>query len=509
MSPRQRVTAFACAFVTLLSGTVEPARAQEHPAVFLHGLKSSPDAWLAESERLAHRSQIVPHRPALDWRASYSAQAAGLSSLSSLPSSRTLAIGHSNGGVVAREWSRNRSLVGVLTVGTPHNGAPLVSRFGEWSAFAASTKPYVDLVSYAFSRPSNTSFIMYSISSLLSWSLGYATSIVVDLAGTLAIDWRLPVMTEMRPGSAYLSALNSPTNLAREATAAPQRAGIVTIAHNYFWAGPMRPVIPEAADQIATALYGTIAGLDFWATWLLVHAPQGDPEVIQQVQALFSLSAHLASIDPTYCAVVSSVGSNQCVPHDGVVPHTSQRYPNALNVVLGMDGSWAPVHTRQTQQTDDVVYSVLTEVFRVPQRTSTPTPSPVPPPSESPEEPADDPADDSARPDLMLPGDMLRPGDSVRSYNGRFELVYQGDGNLVLYENGAAQWASGTHGRSAGFVIMQHDGNFVIYDANDVPIWTSQGTFGHDGAWLIVQDDGNVVIYSSDGVPLWATNTAR
>ena len=109
----------------------------------------------------------------------------------------------------------------------------------------------------------------------------------------------------------------------------------------------------------------------------------------------------------------------------------------------------------------------------------------------------------------MLPGDVLRPGEWIRSNDGRFELVYQGDGNLVLDQQGTAIWASGTHGRAPGLVVMQHDGNFVMYDANNVPIWTSDGSYGHAGAWLIVQDDGNVVIYSEGGTALWNTGTAR
>jgi hypothetical protein len=109
----------------------------------------------------------------------------------------------------------------------------------------------------------------------------------------------------------------------------------------------------------------------------------------------------------------------------------------------------------------------------------------------------------------MLPGDALRPDDRLRSGDGRFEFVYQGDGNLVLYQHGAAIWASGTHGTPPGLLVMQHDGNLVMYDAHDVPIWSSEGSFGNPGAWLIVQDDGNVVIYAETGQPLWDTGTAR
>jgi len=492
-----------------------PVQAQEHPAVFLHGLKSSPDTWHPASERLMQRTLIAPHRPSLDWHESYQRQAGQLvasPALAALPSHRTVAIGHSNGGVVAREWSRSRALSGIVTVGTPHAGAPLVSRFTEWASFASSTSSYVAMVLQAFNRPSGTSWVLHNVHAPLTWATGYAQSAIVEVASTMAIDYRLPVMNDMRPGSAYLTSLNSQSNLTREATAVPRRAGIVSVAHNYYWAGPMRAAAPEAADAIATALYGTIAGLDFWAVWILANSDHGDSAAIQQAQSLFSLSAHLASIDPIFCAMVSSVTVHQCVPNDGLVPHTSQRYPNALNIVLGTDGSWGPAHTRLTQQTDDTLYRTLVEVMQVPVRSQLPEPPPTatPPPTSPPGSPTPDPGGGGAgRTDLMLPGDVLHPGEGIRSNDGRFDLVYQGDGNLVLYQHGTAIWASSTHGHTPGSVVMQHDGNFVMYDVHHVPIWSSDGSYGHAGAWLIVQDDGNVVIYSEAGVPLWHTGTSR
>ena len=110
----------------------------------------------------------------------------------------------------------------------------------------------------------------------------------------------------------------------------------------------------------------------------------------------------------------------------------------------------------------------------------------------------------------MLIGDILRAGDRVTSQDGRYVLIYQGDGNLVLYGNGTSLWHTGTHGTSPGYVMLQHDGNFVLYDASQRPLWSTGGaTIGHSDAWLIVQNDGNVVIYSGGGVPLWDTGTAR
>jgi len=54
--------------------------------------------------------------------------------------------------------------------------------------------------------------------------------------------------------------------------------------------------------------------------------------------------------------------------------------------------------------------------------------------------------------------------------------------------------------------IMQADGNFVLYNFDGKPLWSSK-TNGQNNAFLTMQDDGNVVIYKPD-VPVWATNTS-
>jgi hypothetical protein len=101
----------------------------------------------------------------------------------------------------------------------------------------------------------------------------------------------------------------------------------------------------------------------------------------------------------------------------------------------------------------------------------------------------------------------LTTNQSLVSCNNEYTLIMQGDGNLVLYQNGTALWASNTAGSAADEAIMQGDGNFVLYTSSGTPLWAS-GTAGNAGAYLDVQNDGNVVIYSSSGSALWSTGTA-
>jgi len=106
--------------------------------------------------------------------------------------------------------------------------------------------------------------------------------------------------------------------------------------------------------------------------------------------------------------------------------------------------------------------------------------------------------------DRLLPGGRLTPGQSITSANGRFRLLFQTDGNLVLYDDveRSAPWSTISVGITPGQVLMQPDGNLVVYDAAGRDHW-STATPGNAGAYLVVQNDGNVVIYRTDGSSAW------
>ena len=105
----------------------------------------------------------------------------------------------------------------------------------------------------------------------------------------------------------------------------------------------------------------------------------------------------------------------------------------------------------------------------------------------------------------MPAGSGLARGASVAACGGCFSLVMQGDGNLVMYQNGGtAIWNTQTGGTDGYTASMQSDGNLVLYSAQGCPMWYS-ATGGHSGATLAVQDDGNLVIYDANGSVLWAS----
>jgi len=74
-----------------------------------------------------------------------------------------------------------------------------------------------------------------------------------------------------------------------------------------------------------------------------------------------------------------------------------------------------------------------------------------------------------------------------------YYLTLQGDGNVVLYNSGQVPlWATNTFGRPATHLYFQPDGNLVLYNGSQ-PLWASN-TDGRGGV-LVIQNDGNVVIY--------------
>ena len=74
----------------------------------------------------------------------------------------------------------------------------------------------------------------------------------------------------------------------------------------------------------------------------------------------------------------------------------------------------------------------------------------------------------------LLTNQFLQKEDYLLSGDGRHQLIMQDDGNLVLYRlsDHKALWASNTAGKAVSKAIMQQDGNFVIYGFPGA-IWAS------------------------------------
>ncbi len=116
------------------------------------------------------------------------------------------------------------------------------------------------------------------------------------------------------------------------------------------------------------------------------------------------------------------------------------------------------------------------------------------------------PKEDMPKGDTLVAPASLKPGEYLRSANGKYSLIYQKDGNLVLYRNAddKALWSSGTYDTPAYECAMQDDGNFVVYTAPGNAVWSSE-TYGSErkNSKVILHDDGNLAIYDQNKNCFW------
>ena len=94
----------------------------------------------------------------------------------------------------------------------------------------------------------------------------------------------------------------------------------------------------------------------------------------------------------------------------------------------------------------------------------------------------------------------------LRSANGNYKLIYQGDGNLCLYNKANAPiWATMTNGKPSTQFELRADGNLVIFN-DRTPIWAANCA-DKGGSYVVLQDDGNLCVYTQDNKPIWASMT--
>lgn len=107
-------------------------------------------------------------------------------------------------------------------------------------------------------------------------------------------------------------------------------------------------------------------------------------------------------------------------------------------------------------------------------------------------------------------GETLKPGNSLWSPDGSVEFKVQVDGKIAVYWGGQCRWQSSVNQRNdLTGLVMQEDGNLVLYVTGGVAIWqanTADKTAGKTHM-LAVQNDGNVVVYQ--GTSLFTTKTTK
>lgn len=109
----------------------------------------------------------------------------------------------------------------------------------------------------------------------------------------------------------------------------------------------------------------------------------------------------------------------------------------------------------------------------------------------------------------------MKEGEVLMSENKKYRAVLE-EGNLIIYSNACCNtekrdkviWSSGTanKGQAPRRLIMQADGNLVIYDNLNKPVWASNTDKKGEGPFMVaITNKGELVLSDNKKVILWST----
>ncbi len=124
---------------------------------------------------------------------------------------------------------------------------------------------------------------------------------------------------------------------------------------------------------------------------------------------------------------------------------------------------------------------------------------------------------------IILAGETLKASDTklhIVSANGKYILNMQAkDGNLCVYhyannKQGRFVWGSMKYGFKNARLVMQNDGNLVVYDGKNKPRWSSKTHPNYNAKFknpknkpvmLKLENDGTLKLYTKSGVVVWSS----
>lgn len=333
--------------------------AQSRPVVYQHGLASNASTWTATSSRLASDYQIETHGYTTGSLNRYETQAGSLISQAAGVSASAFVIGHSNGGVVAREANREgRAWRAIVSVGTPHQGAALAQSvlsgaLGQYVQQLANTTAAPVLYYDQFYEDNNywNTFRIVAV----SWNtFGNALPVFVGGVGFIIGD----LLGEMSPPSGYLAGLNGAANTARENAAVADRVAIVSSFDDNNGIIFRALFSASAANTDKDAKMAAIGVFLTAYAYYAMYNNYDDPNWQYKVNHAYLWSdaaGALGIMDPSWCALIGATAA--CQANDGIVPAYSQSAPNSSRVIAIHNVS----HLEETSA--DATYFALRGLF--------------------------------------------------------------------------------------------------------------------------------------------------
>lgn len=385
-SGRQREPWRSTALIACMSAVLHvcigaPAVAQRRPVVFVHGFASSGATWQVAADSLASLYPLVTYRPSLAWNAVINQQATDLITYTrsyNLPDT-TIAIGHSNGGIVSRTTvmsNPNFHLRGVVTVASPQQGAPLAQNVwngnaGEYGRLLAQNiaEPFAYYSQFPDSRAWTT------LGGLGYWLYQIGYNLPDLITGGIMITRTDPLIQQMIPGSPFLDSLNGAANRAAEATRLPVRVAVRSQLADPTTGSLFAGLIPSLWVQLTAAQTALYLGFLELFEYYNSYGDFSDPNLWNKRNGAYlwlNAAGATIGVNENWCYLIGAwdPAAGVCLPHDGIVPWDRQAWVGTTDVRTFPNG---PAHFQEASQFTAIGSSILETNFNVlPCRTQPP-----------------------------------------------------------------------------------------------------------------------------------------
>lgn len=308
---------------------VKTAQAQQKTdVVLIPGFLETPNDWSFMASVLNNTAAYnALSDPAIISTQSIAAQAAELNNFIGQRSPlNAISTGHSQGGLVARWASRDQTVLGILTVGSPNAGAPIARQLPTVFSYLGTLADdgsviAADIADLEFSTDIGLSIIWDDWLGIISAAPGAASLAFENYINEFFA--RQPNIQELQPTSTTVLSLVSNPGLERAAS----RQAIVADLLDYY-AGSFRltSISQQVADDGMAAIQAIGALALFDGDLLINSNPEGDENALLHQAAGFAMTEEGAILVglPDICNY-QLVGG---VPNDGLLPTSVESLPD-------------------------------------------------------------------------------------------------------------------------------------------------------------------------------------
>lgn len=321
------------AWATLLLPLAAERGAGQQAIMLNHGILTGHLTWDSAYARLAKRfgQNVVVTRLSRDWKAPIGDQVDVLlnyANTSGLIHQSPVVAGHSLGGVVSRGLVRSLPSDAILTIGSPHQGHPVVNNrhhiVDNAVLIAIAMAPILEL--YDYGCPLEW-YMCLEIRRLTERAVGFITLLY---SADAMIGLTDNFIHDLRANGPFIDTLNSRVGNERVS----ERHNVVVEAEwSQMSMGPI-PMLYEDPMQ-AWRVFDDIAVAGFY---FLEYGSMLMMEVPIQAAAMMTVGWQMLALGDTWA---DAIGGR---PHDGFIPVSSQHYPGAQRHDI-----WGIVHTDETK----------------------------------------------------------------------------------------------------------------------------------------------------------------